>query len=198
MSLLRYVDIETAITSYYLVALGSYRAFYVIMWIARWISPKHNLDIVGLLFGIIQTWLYIEFAIVYVKRQRVKLRGGGVLDDEDFRREGMILGRVLGGTTGGRWQRIGRAINTRVRNAGGGGLSVSADDTTVQHERARADEERGEAEQARDRLGQGAVGPQEQRGLTQESDEEDSEDEGLVVDTGVDQGKQSGSAIWGR
>src|SRR5690606_23676901 len=42
MSLLRYVDIETAITSYYLVALGSYRAFYVVMWIARWISPSNR------------------------------------------------------------------------------------------------------------------------------------------------------------
>ncbi|RPA74727.1 hypothetical protein BJ508DRAFT_418499 [Ascobolus immersus RN42] len=201
MSLLRYVDIESAITSYYLVALGSYRAFYVVMWIARWASPQHTLEFVGLLFGIIQTWLYIEFAIVYVKRQRVKLRGGGVLDDEDFRREGMILGRVLGGTTGGRWERIGRAINTRVRNAGGaaaGGLSVSADDTTVQHERQRMDAERGEAEQQRDRQGQGSSSQPEQRGLVTESDEEDSEDEGLVVDTGAEAGKQNGSAIWGR
>ena len=43
----------------------------------------------------IQTALYIDFAWVFYTRQRVKLRGGGIVDLSDFRR-GVVLGRLLG------------------------------------------------------------------------------------------------------
>jgi hypothetical protein len=46
------------------------------------------------LFGIIQTALYIDFAWVYYTRQRVKLRAGGVVDSEDLGR-GWLVGRFV-------------------------------------------------------------------------------------------------------
>lgn len=103
----------------------------------------------------------------------------------------MILGRVLGGTTGGRWEAIGRRINNRVRNATESrGISVRADDTSLNAERQRADLERGQRDGA-------STAGSEERGFVDTSESEDSEDEGLVVDAGVD-GRNNDSSIWGR
>lgn len=85
----------TVIDSYYLVCLGSYRAFYILNWITRAASSEHHFDPISVIFGVIQTALYIDFAWVYWTRQRVKLRGGGVVDSEDLRR-GWLVGRLVG------------------------------------------------------------------------------------------------------
>ena len=86
--------------------------------------------------------MYLEFAWVYWRRQRVKLRSGGVLDHEDWVTGGLLLRWVFGshegesaskGTTGGSWRdwardRLGAS---RGRPRGRGGVSVSADEDGV-------------------------------------------------------------------
>lgn len=77
---------------------------------------------VAYVFGVIQTILYIEFAWIYWRRQKIKIRdNGAILDGEDFLSGGLVLrwiGKVGGPSgaraTGGGWR--------------GGGVSVSADD----------------------------------------------------------------------
>jgi hypothetical protein len=91
--LLRQTTVPTVIDSYYLVCLGSYRAFYILNWIQR-VADKdeRHFDPISVMFGIIQTALYVDFAWVYYTRQRVKLRAGGVVDSEDLAR-GWLVGR---------------------------------------------------------------------------------------------------------
>lgn len=94
-----------------------------------------------MIFGIIQTALYIDFAWVYYSRQRVKLRGGGVVDSDDLSKS-FLVRRIIG--KGSRADRedgdeedapLGVAQeNNTVRPPGGTrwgarGISVSADDT---------------------------------------------------------------------
>lgn len=93
--LLRRTTIPTVIDSYYLVALGSYRGFYIFNWIWRYYTQWHY-DPVAIFFGVIQTTLYIDFAWVYYSRQRIKLRGGALIDEEEVGR-GWLLSRLLGG-----------------------------------------------------------------------------------------------------
>ncbi|KAF2089947.1 hypothetical protein K490DRAFT_62820 [Saccharata proteae CBS 121410] len=93
--LLRQTNVPTVLDSFYLVTLGSYRAFYILNWIVRGFSAEHDFDPIRTIFGILQTALYIDFAWVYWTRQRVKLRAGGVVDSEDLSR-GWLVGRVLG------------------------------------------------------------------------------------------------------
>jgi len=94
--LLRQTTVPTVIDSYYLLCLGSYRAFYILNWILRLADPKERyFDPISVLFGIIQTALYVDFAWVYFRRQRVKLRGGGVVDSDDLGR-GWLVGRLAG------------------------------------------------------------------------------------------------------
>lgn len=83
------------IDSFYLLTLGSYRAFYILNWIVRVASSEHHFDPIAVIFGIIQTALYVDFAWVYWTRQRVKLRNGGVVDSDDMSR-GWLLSRILG------------------------------------------------------------------------------------------------------
>ncbi|PNY26677.1 ER lumen protein-retaining receptor, partial [Tolypocladium capitatum] len=94
--LLRQTTVPTVIDSFYLVALGSYRALYCVNWFVRELdSSGRPPDAVSVIFGIIQTALYIDFAWVYYTRQRVKLRGGGIVDADDMRR-GWLLRRIFG------------------------------------------------------------------------------------------------------
>jgi len=143
--LLRQTTVPTVIDSFYLLALGSYRAFYLANWFKRGLDPNDRPpNGVSVTFGILQTLFYIDFAWVYYTRQRVKLRNGGIVDADDIRR-GWLLNRIfgkhldqdagdeesapaLGGNVGSR----GRA------KWGSRGISVSADDTTLEHEQ-RAD-----------------------------------------------------------
>lgn len=127
----------TVIDSYYLVCLGSYRAFYILNWIERVADKEErHFDPISVLFGIIQTALYIDFAWVYYTRQRVKLRAGGVVDSEDLAR-GWLVGRftkhhdldeeeepALGRSNGGENNGNARGNNKWGRR----GISVSADE----------------------------------------------------------------------
>ncbi|KAI9726121.1 MAG: hypothetical protein M1834_009418 [Cirrosporium novae-zelandiae] len=131
--LLRQTTVPTVITSFYLLTLGSYRFFYILNWIIRLAGLSHHFDPVAVIFGTLQTLLYLDFAWVYWTRQRVKLRGGGVVDSDDIRR-GWLIGKVLGG-------RLGRGASLdeeRPENGhtqgrwGARGISVSADEGVLE------------------------------------------------------------------
>ncbi|KAF9875699.1 ER lumen protein retaining receptor [Colletotrichum karsti] len=94
--LLRQTTVPTVIDSFYLVTLGSYRALYLIGWITRELDMNDKApNTVSVIFGIVQTALYIDFAWVYYTRQRVKLRNGGIVDADDMRRS-WLLNRIFG------------------------------------------------------------------------------------------------------
>lgn len=97
MLLLRQTTVPTVIDSFYLATLGSYRAFYILNWILRGSTEKKQSPIfpISVTFGVIQTLFYFDFAWVYWSRQRVKLRGGGVVDGEDLSK-GWLVSRILG------------------------------------------------------------------------------------------------------
>ncbi|KGO71908.1 ER lumen protein retaining receptor [Penicillium italicum] len=82
--LLRQTTVPTVIDSYYLLALGSYRGFYILNWIIRLFKREPFYDWIAVVFGIVQTAFYVDFAWVYYSRQRVKLRNGGIVDSEDY------------------------------------------------------------------------------------------------------------------
>lgn len=87
--------------------------------------------------------MYLEFAWVYWRRQRVKLRSGGILDHDDWVTGGLLLRWVFGsregegvskGTTGGSWRdwvrnRLGTSPG--IRRGESGGISVCADEDGV-------------------------------------------------------------------
>ncbi|KAH8899355.1 ER lumen protein retaining receptor [Thozetella sp. PMI_491] len=96
--LLRQTTVPTVITSFYIVFLGAYRGLYVLSWILREVQSHTGNRLpntVSVVFGLIQTALYADFAWVYWTRQRVKLRNGGVVDADDLRR-GWLLSRIFG------------------------------------------------------------------------------------------------------
>lgn len=94
--LLRQTTIPTVITSFYIVFLGAYRGLYLINWFLRQLDTNERApNPISVLFGIIQTALYLDFAWVYWSRQRVKLRNGGIVDADDLRR-GWLLRRIFG------------------------------------------------------------------------------------------------------
>jgi len=148
--LLRQTTVPTVLDSFYLVTLGSYRFFYLIKWIVQSFTEDQYVDPIAVTFGIVQTALYLDFAWVYWTRQRVKLRGGGVVDgddlsksflvrrfighergsaeDEDLADEDASLARQENGTVPGPAARGGRSWGAR-------GISVSADDTLAEHDR---------------------------------------------------------------
>ena len=138
--LLRQTTVPTVIDSGYILTLGSYRAFYILNWIVRAVSDEHHFEWRAVLFGVIQTAFYIDFAWVYYTRQRVKLRSGGVVDSDDLSR-GFLVSRVLGkpsttedeeGTVGGPNGPAENVNGGPKPKAGGGwgarGISVSADE----------------------------------------------------------------------
>ena len=55
-----------AYTAHYLAALGSYRFFYIILWIYRYIKFK-TLSWVSICSGVLQVLLYIDFFYLYIK-----------------------------------------------------------------------------------------------------------------------------------
>jgi hypothetical protein len=127
--------------------LGSYRALYCLNWIWRELDPSDRKpNAVSVIFGIIQTALYVDFFWVYYTRQRVKLRYGGIVDADDIRR-GWLLNRIFGHkhfqnvdqedeesapTLSG--EENGNASSQRRSNWGARGISISADDTTFEQE----------------------------------------------------------------
>jgi ER lumen protein retaining receptor len=151
--LLRQTTVPTVIDSYYLLTLGSYRGFYILNWIWREFDPEERRppDAVSIIFGVIQTAFYIDFAWVYYSRQRVKLRNGGIVDSDDLRnswllrtvfRHKPLVGDEdeesapgLGGSPTGNGRH-----NAPGRNGskwGARGISVSADDGVLDGERER-------------------------------------------------------------
>ena len=143
--LLRQTTVPTVIDSFYLVTLGSYRAFYILNWIYRMFT--HNKpDPISVIFGIVQTAFYADFAWVYWTRQRVKLRAGGVVDSEDLRK-GWLVNRVI--DTGRPSQEEdpearpnGHAegetpASKAVNRWGARGVSISADDTLHDHQKGK-------------------------------------------------------------
>lgn len=132
--LLRQTTVPTVIDSFYLVTLGSYRAFYILNWILR-AATEGFYDPIAIIFGIVQTAFYVDFAWVYWTRQRVKLRNGGVVDSEDLSR-GWLVSRVLGKSHDGideeeanvQGRAQGETIKPGRARWGARGVSISADD----------------------------------------------------------------------
>lgn len=97
-----------------------------------------HFDPIAVIFGIIQTALYVDFAWVYWTRQRVKLRNGGVVDSEDLSR-GWLVSRLLGRGRDSFDEEDGNAENavangiTKTARGGWGarGVSVSADEQVL-------------------------------------------------------------------
>lgn len=95
LMLLRQTSVPTVIDSMYLLTLGSYRALYILNWIERGITEEGEPRPIAVIFGVIQTLFYIDFAWVYYTRQRVKLRNGAIVDADDLSR-GYIVSKILG------------------------------------------------------------------------------------------------------
>ena len=135
--LLRQTTVPTVIDSYYLVTLGSYRGFYILNWIER-AAQKDWPDAISVLFGIIQTALYVDFAWVYYTRQRVKLRGGSVVDADDLSK-GFLVNRFAHVRTADQDEEEAEhpeeEQRPRVNNWGKRGVSIRADDTLDAHDR---------------------------------------------------------------
>ncbi|TQW00216.1 protein-ER retention receptor [Cordyceps javanica] len=144
--LLRQTTVPTVIDSFYLLALGSYRALYCLNWFLRMFDELKP-EAISVIFGIIQTALYADFAWVYYTRQRVKLRGGGVVDADDLRNGWLvqrIFGRTLGHHNEEHDEEAGLDHNEQRGSRpkwGSRGISVSADDGVFE------DEEHGEGSQ---------------------------------------------------
>jgi hypothetical protein len=150
--LLRQTTVPTVIDSYYLVTLGSYRAFYILNWIVReFDTNQRKPDPISIIFGVVQTAFYIDFAWVYYSRQRVKLRHGGLVDSDDLR-NGWLLRRVLGNKIvagnsvddDGEDEEAASVSGSRPANGrhgaskwGSRGISVQADDGVQEAEAAR-------------------------------------------------------------
>ncbi|KAH8423265.1 ER lumen protein-retaining receptor [Aspergillus melleus] len=143
--LLRQTTVPTVINSFYLLTLGSYRAFYILKWLVQGFGPEHRWDRIADVFGVVQTAFYIDFAWVYYTRQRVKLRNGGVVDSEDFRNS-WLLNKVLNfrqrrSTDEEQHLREEEADDLRDADGegpgnnrwGARGISISADDTLEDH-----------------------------------------------------------------
>ena len=143
--LLRQTTVPTVITSFYIVFLGSYRALYLINWFMRELDTNDRKpNPVSIIFGLIQTALYVDFAWVYWTRQRVKLRNSSVVDADDLRR-GWLLSRIFGNKhiaqdddeeSAPALGRGGGIANRGASRAkwGSRGISVSADDGVLEHE----------------------------------------------------------------
>ncbi|KAI9884886.1 MAG: hypothetical protein M1823_003327 [Watsoniomyces obsoletus] len=147
--LLRQTTVPTVIDSFYLLALGAYRCFYVLNWITRSLDKKnrfHSLMPIAFVFGSIQTLLFLDFGWVYWTRQRVKLRGGGVVDSDDLRNSWLlrrVLGRKVTSIEEDDFDEDGPNVNGAAENGfpsqrikkggrwGPRGISISADDDVV-------------------------------------------------------------------
>ncbi|KAJ5735427.1 uncharacterized protein N7483_000552 [Penicillium malachiteum] len=138
--LLRQTTVPTVIDSYYLAALGSYRAFYILNWLVRGLGSEQSWDLIAFIFGIVQTAFYVDFAWVYYSRQRVKLRNGGVVDSDDLRKSWLVnrvfnMRGVRGSTDEEQnFQNDGEGDDRANTNRWGArGISIAADDTLDHH-----------------------------------------------------------------
>lgn len=202
--LLRQTTVPTVLDSYYLVTLGSYRGFYILNWIWREFDTNNRKpDAISIIFGVIQTAFYIDFAWVYYSRQRVKLRGGGLVDSDDLR-SGWLLRSVLGNKHVAQTPEedeesapaLGGDNNSQPprggKKWGSRGISVSADDGTLEGEAARdfAEQEEGIVDS-----GAADAKMRDPDELARILDDEDSDDDGVLpAASGSGSGSGSGSA----
>ncbi|CAD6505268.1 BgTH12-00760 [Blumeria graminis f. sp. triticale] len=138
--LLRQTTVPTVIDSYYLLTLGSYRAFYILNWIWRELDiTDRKPDAISIIFGILQTAFYVDFAWIYYSRQRVKLRHGGIVDADDLH-NGWLLRTIFGNkvvasdeesTPTGRDENRSRSLPKTGSKWGSRGISVSADENLL-------------------------------------------------------------------
>lgn len=201
--LLRQTTVPTVINSMYLVCLGSYRALYCLNWLVRGFDREDpGPDSVSVIFGIIQTALYIDFAWVYYTRQRVKLRGGGIVDADDLRRSWLlrrIFGKNADRSGDDEDEESGPALGGRRSggrpNWGTRGISVSADDGVFDAEREHLAQEEGIS---------GPVDPdakmRDPDELAKAMDDDDDDDENQLPsaysdDNGQGSGSGSGSGV---
>ncbi|KAI9669270.1 MAG: hypothetical protein M1829_005148 [Trizodia sp. TS-e1964] len=192
--LLRQTTVPTVIDSFYLVTLGSYRALYLLNWIYKY-SMDGTHDTVAIIFGIIQTALYADFAWVYWTRQRVKLRNGGIVDSDDLSRSWLVrlfLGRAAATSD------VENSANAnhppgRARNDGGWGargISVSADEGVF-----------GPAQKKNDHSREPAIRDDELAGILEDDeDDSDAEDVAMLPPSQLDQNSKvnglSGGEEW--
>lgn len=106
---------------------------------------EHFFDAISVIFGVLQTILYADFAWVYYSRQRVKLRGGGVVDADDLSKS-FLVRRIIGRGSradheddgaGDHEAQAGQqngSIGRSARNWGVRGISVSADESLTEHQ----------------------------------------------------------------
>ncbi|KAJ5997068.1 hypothetical protein N7522_008728 [Penicillium canescens] len=131
--LLRQTTVPTVIDSYYLLTLGSYRAFYILNWIVRVATERRFDDWISVVFGVVQTAFYVDFAWVYYSRQRVKLRNGGVVDSEDYGNS-WLVNRVVNFRASRRSADEEQHLQvTQITIDGARGISIAADDTLDQN-----------------------------------------------------------------
>lgn len=135
--LLRQTTVPTVIDSLYLLTLGAYRGLYILNWIWRAADASDRKpNAVSVVFGIVQTALYVDFFWVYYTRQRVKLRGGGVVDADDIRR-GWLLARIFGNKRfeseidGGDDEESAPALGGAGRSGGGNGIGIGGGDAAA-------------------------------------------------------------------
>jgi ER lumen protein retaining receptor len=188
--LLRQTTVPTVIDSFYLLTLGSYRAFYILDWIVGGVIEEHSFESVAVIFEVIQTILYIDFGWVYWTRQRVKLRNGGVVDSEDLGR-GWLISKILRQgqqtealddqvpvTPGDSNPRATKPTGSK-NGWGARGISVSADDTLDRQDR-EANERPRKSPTTRNETG--PAQEDERRGILEGlSDDEDSGAEDLQL-----------------
>ena len=133
-----------------------------------------------MIFGIVQTALYVDFAWVYWTRQRVKLRNGGVVDSDDLSR-GWLLSRLLGRgserfneeegiTTDGTENGTLGKTNGSGGRWGARGISVSADEGVLDVP---------QPQKKRSPPVDSTVRQDELAGIMEDNDDESSDDEGL-------------------
>ncbi|KAF2496900.1 ER lumen protein retaining receptor [Lophium mytilinum] len=146
--LLRQTTVPTVLDSFYLATLGAYRLFYVLNWIVRGATGDYRVpDPTSWTFGTLQTALMVDFAWVYLTRQRVKLRHGGVVDSDDLN-QGWLVGRLVGRKSGDGFDEEegpeGDVAGGQRPKAPAGakswgrrGISVSADEGVLEGERQR-------------------------------------------------------------
>jgi len=125
-------------------------------WLVRAIREEST-DPASIIFGLIQTALYVDFAWVYWTRQRVKLRGGAVVDSDDLSK-GWLVKRLIGQRRGEEHDDVeseSANFNDHSHNGsatdrprpkttnswGPRGISVSADDGVHEVEAQRQDRE---------------------------------------------------------
>jgi hypothetical protein len=196
--LLRQTTVPTVIDSFYLLALGSYRAFYILNWIEREFDDYWKPDPISVTCGIVQTALYLDFAWVYWTRQRVKLRSGGIVDADDLSR-GWLVSKILGRPSMNAEEESRPALDdvedeagvtpapkrSGVSNWGKRGISVRADDGILADEGRRQREE----EAAINAPDATMKDPDE---LARVLDDDDDEEEGEVLPSSSEGGVKTG------